>query len=146
MIEIICANCGKKKFIYKSQLHPKNFCNKSCARSFKNKIDNPSKHRNLKKENNPMWGRHPVAWNKGLTGEKSHNWRGGVHKRGDGYFRINIMGKRELLHRHLLRDKLQQDNVVHHKDKNPSNNSPENLEILPNQAEHARLHGKKVLK
>lgn len=30
--------------------------------------------------------------------------------------------------------------IVHHKDENGWNNSPDNLEVLPSQAEHARIH------
>lgn len=87
-----------------------------------------------------MFGKHPVAWNKGLKGELCFNWKGGVHKRNDGYVRINVQGKRHLLHRYILKDKLKDTNVVHHKDSNPSNNSLSNLLILESQAEHARLH------
>lgn len=36
--------------------------------------------------------------------------------------------------------------VVHHKDGNIRNNSPENLAVLPSQAEHARLHAPQMLK
>lgn len=87
-----------------------------------------------------MWGKHPKAWNKGLIGEFSHNWKGGVHKRKDGYYRIRVNGKRYLLHRFLLKDRLKKSNVVHHKDGDPSNNNLTNLVVLKSQAEHARLH------
>lgn len=137
-----CSNCGAPKKIFKSQLKRSSlfFCNKSCHRSFKNNEDNPSLHRDLTGENNPMWGKHPKAWNTGLKGEQSHNWRGGIHKRKDGYVRIRVNGKRHLLHRYLLKEALTGENVVHHKDKNPSNNTLSNLQVLTNQAEHARLH------
>ena len=36
--------------------------------------------------------------------------------------------------------------VVHHKDENILNNHPDNLQVLPSQAEHARLHAKQMLK
>lgn len=35
--------------------------------------------------------------------------------------------------------------IVHHKDDNKLNNDPSNLQILPSQAEHARLHYPKTL-
>lgn len=111
--------------------------------TFRNKINNPSWTRDMSGNKNPMWGKpNPKlrAWNDTHKGENSPSWKGGVHKRKDGYFRINIKGKRELLHRHLLKDKLSESNVVHHKDGNPSNNDISNLEILESQSEHARLH------
>ena len=121
----------------KSSTH---FCNKSCHRKYKNIVDNPSKYRDLSGENNPMWGSHPIAWNVGIRGEECHNWKGGIHSRKDGYIRINVGGERQLLHRYLLKDKLSEENVVHHIDGNPSNNLIENLEILDNQSNHARIH------
>lgn len=142
MITKNCEQCGKEKNIYPSNLKRSSlfFCNKSCHRAYRNLLDNPAKHRDVSGEKNPMFGKHPTAWNKGLVGELSHNWRGGIHKRKDGYYRIRVDGKRHLLHRHLLKDTLKDTEVVHHKDHNPSNNDPQNLEVLVNQAEHARLH------
>lgn len=35
------------------------------------------------------------------------------------------------------------EEVVHHIDGNKQNNSVDNLQVLPNQAEHARIHFKK---
>lgn len=140
MVEITCSQCSKSFFVYKCRASTALFCNKSCHRTYKNTLSNPSVNRNLAGKNNPMYGKHPIAWNKGVRGEKSHNWRGGVHTRKDGYVRINIDGDRVLLHRHLLRDKLDGAKVVHHKDHNPSNNDLSNLEVLDSQATHARLH------
>jgi hypothetical protein len=91
-----------------------------------------------------MFGRHPKAWNKGLIGEKAHNWRGGIHRRKDGYVRIRIGKERKLLHRHLLADKLTPRKVVHHLDNNPSNNELSNLVVFKNQSEHISIgHSKK---
>jgi len=142
MMNTKCFQCKKDLLIFPSRFKNAriHFCNKSCHRSYKNTVNNPSKERDLSGENNPMYGKHPVAWNKGLKGEESHNWRGGVSKRKDGYMRINIDGERHLLHRYLLKDKVKEGNVVHHKDNNPSNNKISNLEVLQNQSEHARKH------
>jgi|SRR3990167_1634496 len=143
VVDAQCKNCNKPLKVYPSRLKNSGevFCNKSCYRSFRNRIDNPSLHRDLSGANNPMFGKHPVAWNKGLKGELSHNWKGGIHKRKDGYIRIRIDGKRYLQHRILMQKKLTDlKQIVHHLDKNPSNNNPDNLVVLENQAEHARLH------
>lgn len=139
-----CNNCGEDLFLFPSVIlasaSKTHFCNKSCHRSYKNKINNPSKFRDLSGKNNPMYGKHRIAWNKGQKGSSCFNWRGGIHARKDGYIRINIDGKRHLLHRYLLKKALKTGNVIHHKDKNPSNNSLENLVIMNSQAEHAHLH------
>ena len=58
---------------------------------------------------------------------------------------------RKFLGRHLHRQvaerilgrPLQEGEIVHHIDGNKLNNDPENLMILPSQAEHARLHFRK---
>jgi len=84
-----------------------------------------------------MYGKHHIAWNKDIKGEKCHNWKGGLHKRKDGYYRININGERKLYHRHLLG--LDKGKVVHHKDHNPSNNSIDNLMVFENQTEHVKF-------
>ena len=143
MVDYTCDNCGEKSQMYRSRFNKSvlHFCNKSCHRIFKNKLDNPSKHRDLSGKNNPMFGKHPRAWNKGMLGKDSANWKGGIHKRKDGYIRINIEGKRVLQHRHILKDFIKEGNVIHHKDRNPSNNDISNLMILTNQSQHAHLHG-----
>ena len=143
MIKVNCSNCGNQKEIYPSQTKRDKifFCNRSCHCSYRNRIDNPSKHRDLSGENNPMWGVHKVSWNKDKKGEMAHNWKGGVHKRKDGYVRVSINGKRYLQHRLVVKDRItDRYQVVHHIDGNRSNNSPSNLMVVKNQAEHARLH------
>jgi len=84
-----------------------------------------------------MFGKHPIAWNKDMKGEECHNWKGGLHKRKDGYYRINIDGERKLYHRHIL--DIKDKSVVHHKDHNPSNNSIDNLMVFNTQADHVKF-------
>ncbi|MDR2784191.1 MAG: HNH endonuclease, partial [Treponema sp.] len=51
-------------------------------------------------------------------------------------------GSRKLVHRWVeekkLRRKLKHDEVVHHKDGNPLNNSLSNLRVYPNQSIHMK--------
>lgn len=50
-----------------------------------------------------------------------------------------IVNKNGLKHRQIAGAK--PGEVVHHKDGNKMNNSPENLEVFPSQSVHAKLHG-----
>jgi hypothetical protein len=140
MVTKKCSHCGGdvKMFPSRAKKSKVYFCNKSCHRKYKNIKDNPSKHRDLSGENNPMFGISRVAWNKGLKGCDCHNWSGGIHKRKDGYYRININGIRYLYHRYLLGVK--DEKVVHHINSNRSDNRLENLKVLANQSEHAKIH------
>lgn len=138
-IDCKCHYCGKD--FTKNSWEIKTdvvFCNKSCARSYKNTIDNPSWKRDLSGENNPMFGKHPVAWNVGISGCQCHNWKGGLHKRKDGYYRINLNGVRLLYHRYILG--IKDNRVVHHLDGNKSNNDIDNLVICKDQSEHISKH------
>ena len=87
-----------------------------------------------------MYGKNTTAWNKGIKGELCHNWKGGLSRRKDGYFRINIDGKRKLYHRYLLEKNGEDltEKVVHHKNGNPSDNRLDNLMVFNNQSEHVK--------
>lgn len=58
-----------------------------------------------------------------------------------GYRVITVDGKREYEHRHYMGAR--KGEVVHHKDGDPSNNDPDNLEILSSQSAHMKLHAAK---
>lgn len=78
-----------------------------------------------------------------MLGEKNPAWSGGRRQRVDGYWVVRVGGEDRLEHRvvmerHLGRA-LGEDEVVHHRDGNRSNNDPANLELMT-QAEHTRLH------
>jgi hypothetical protein len=142
----LCSYCGKRIKRFPSAFRSeKSFCNHSCQTRLLNKVKNPSWTRDLKGEKNPMFGKHPKAWNKGLIGERSHSWKGPT-KRKDGYVRFNENGVRKLYHRYLL-EKLGIDlkgKTVHHKDHDPSNNSLENLVVFESQSDHVKYaHGKR---
>ncbi len=61
-----------------------------------------------------------------------------------GYWVNTVNGKRVYEHRQVAEEKLGRrllpGEVVHHIDGDTFNNNPSNLEILPNQATHARYH------
>lgn len=157
---INCENCGKQLKTYKNR--PNRYCSMSCATSARNRTDaNPSKHRDLSGANNPMFGNgHLTAGaNNGMYGrtkEQSPAWHGGRKVRADGYIQIYapdhpsvtanypyVLEHRLVMEQHIERYLLPEE-VVHHKDKNPSNNDISNLELFSNQSEHISKAHKEV--
>lgn len=81
-----------------------------------------------------------------LTSRESAERRGDLQRgRGEGRTYRKLRGRHE--HRVLAERKLgralRSGEIVHHRDEDRRNNAESNLEILPSQAEHARLHSTK---
>lgn len=156
-----CLTCGKT-FDYHASTRTGHYCSVSCGITARNLTDqNPSFRRDIRGEKNPMHG-------KGLTGdsnpmygrtrEQSPNWKGGRKVRKDGYVLIAapiehpypaykkgnsayILEHRLIMERIVGRYLLPTE-VVHHRDGNPSNNAPENLQLFDSQADHiSQAHG-----
>jgi hypothetical protein len=73
-----------------------------------------------------------------------HNRRNtGVGWLEQGQWYISINGKKKAFHRWVVEERdgrsLGSDEIVHHVDRDPLNNDPDNLVVL-SRAEHARLH------
>jgi predicted DNA-binding protein YlxM (UPF0122 family) len=86
-----------------------------------------------------------------VAGSKNPMWKGGKIKDSKGYFLINspqhpFASKRGYVReQRLIMEKkinrfLTKKEVVHHIDKNITNNHPDNLMLMPSQKEHLRLH------
>lgn len=60
------------------------------------------------------------------------------------YIMIRVEKKLTLLHRHVWEQankrKLRAGEIVHHKNGDKRDNRPQNLQVIPNQAAHLRLH------
>lgn len=80
---------------------------------------------------------------------KPHPHTNGISKNRQGYVREYINGKYVLQHRLVVEQaigrKLRDDEIVHHKDRNKSNNSLDNLEIMSS-SEHTRMHEEELQK
>jgi hypothetical protein len=116
---------------------------------------NPSYSRDVSGEKNPMYGIHRNGKDNPMYGrrkELSTQWRGGRKIRKDGYIlvmapddhpirnrsndpSVYILEHRLIMEQHLGRY-LDDAEIVHHLDGNPSNNAIENLQLYKNQSEH----------
>lgn len=79
-------------------------------------------------------------------GEGNPNWQGGRTLGVDGRPMVRVNGKYVLEHRHLISEKigrpLAPKEVVHHKNKDISDNRIENLELLKSQSVHVAQHNR----
>jgi ribosomal protein L33 len=66
-------------------------------------------------------------------------WRA-KHSKTDTYRKIGARHAHRVIAERMVRRKLKPGEVVHHKNGDHRDNRPENLAILPSQAEHARIH------
>lgn len=93
--------------------------------------------------NSPI-GKRFVTGASGKFGKEHPNWKGG-HTNGQGYRIVYRNGKRIPEHRAVAMDILGRDlfsdEVVHHKDGNRSNNTPDNLVVMK-RSEHDKIKDK----
>ncbi len=119
LIERVCENCGNKQDI-------------SCSSFF------------YRRKN----GSQILCWDcsqkdrKIPRGKDNGHWKHGITT--NGYRRINIDGKRVLLHRYTAEQKigrkLNPDEQVHHIDLDKLNNAPDNLYVYENRKQHQDAH------
>lgn len=138
-LPVKCKNCSKI-FDGFFPSFKRRFCGRKCQGEYYQLHPSNTGKTRFKK------GQHP--WNKGKTGlqarEKHPNWSGGTTKRKDGYVLVNTKDGRRLLEHRLvvenyLGESLPKQIIVHHKDKDRSNNQISNLEIMTN-SEHTTIH------
>lgn len=81
-----------------------------------------------------------------LVGIHNPNWKGGKTLNGEGRVMIRINGEyipehRLIMEKHIGR-KLESSEIVHHINKDLTDNRIENLELLKDQSEHASIHNR----
>lgn len=154
-----CSVCGSPFYAQPSRIAKRAglYCSKSCHMTARNLTEaNPSFHRDVSGANNPMFGKpgHFGAAN-GMFGRRREacpRWTGGRKVRKDGYTLIYLDAHPSLpggqpgyvLEHRLVAEQtigrhLTADEVVHHLNEDPSDNRPENLQVMT-QSEHAKLH------
>jgi hypothetical protein len=161
--EVACIHCGT--LFYRHASKPdRQYCSLRCSTSARNLTDwNPSKHRDISGAKNPMYGRGMKGADNPMFGRRKElapRWKGGRRVRKDGYVIVVVpddhtnpseqkaSGTKYMLEHRLIAEQalgrpLDPKEVVHHKDEIHGHNTPDNLEVLRNQAEHARIHIKK---
>ena len=140
-VKTFCSWCGAEIYRNPSQLavSKHSFCSKECTRNFRSKATNPegyTKHEHLSKYNKE----HNASRMTADVKAKLFLARFGSGE-GKSYPKINGRHAHRVVAEKILGRKLRPGEVVHHKDGNKQNFSPENLEVLPGQSEHAKLHG-----
>lgn len=124
-IETACNFCGRALYLFPAVMDesPRHFCDRACLGKWRSQQRGPA----------------AAHWQGGETTVRGRvYWHLPWHQRADeqGYVARAIIVAELSLGRPVSRTE-----VVHHRDKNTSNDHPDNLEVLENQAAHARLHG-----
>jgi hypothetical protein len=145
-----CDWCGKAILRYKSQVKGKKkiFCCRSCMNQFASKESNPKEYqyrdfsKNSKRISEMNRRLNPVR----MTLETRKKLRMARLGTGEGKSYEKTFGRHT--HRAVAEQKigrkLRPGEIVHHKDGNKRNNSPDNLEIFRSQKEHAAYHVKET--
>lgn len=122
MVETLCAWCFRPVMVFPSKLGKNNYCGRSCRYA-------AMAARNRKHNTLPM---------SAATREKIRAAR--LKEDARGYTKCFGKHEHRLVAESILCRPLERGEVVHHIDKNKRNNSPDNLVVFKNQAEHARYH------
>ncbi len=154
-----CPVCAKTFYRHPSK-ESQEYCSISCAITARNRTNlNPSYHRDITGEKNPMHGVQRFGSDNPMYGkrkEQTYQWKGGRRSRKDGYTYVIVpdnypypayqkksgtkyaLEHRVIMEQHLGRY-LKPEEVIHHIDGNPQNNDLGNLQLFASQSEHISI-------
>lgn len=122
-----CAVCSKPVTRVPSQMLKVAYCNMECA-----SIGKRERFRKMNLELNP--DRMTLEVRTKIRNSRLGTGEGKTYEKTFGVHTHRVVAAEQ------LGRPLKKGEVVHHKDHNKRNNDPDNLEVLPSQAEHARIH------
>ena len=122
-----------------------NFCCRQCLADFSNKKKNPDGYRQLKDFTNisKTFKRLNPELNKTkMTPEIKEKIRVAHLNSGEGVTYTKYYGRHEhrIVAEQIIGRPLKKGEVVHHRDGDKRNNSPENILVFASQSEHAKHH------
>lgn len=142
---IKCDMCGKEIERYPSQVKRHNFCSRKCLAEFSGRQTNPERYKefrdyeNISKNMSLMNKRlNPMRMNFAVRAKLSMAKRG--TGAGKSYAKSFGIHTHRVVAERMIGRKLRPEEVVHHIDGNRRNNSPKNLMVFENQAEHVKWH------
>lgn len=140
---LMCDWCGKPIKKYSRNKH--NFCSRQCLAAFSSKSKNPDGYADLKNYTN--MSKHMSKLNESLnptrmTPDVRKKVRHARLNTGVGVTYAKLYGKHEhrVVAEQMLGRVLLPKEVVHHRDGNKRNNTPENIVVFPSQSDHAKHH------
>jgi hypothetical protein len=152
MTEVTCATCGKvfqkpRAWAKRTKNH---YCSYSCNGKERAKaLVQHSGNMKGRKRSDPRFGPANPAWKGGVTYfKKKGNYKGVRYVRAPEWARPMARADGYIMEHRLVMAKmigrlLDRTEVVHHRDHNPANNLPKNLELWPSNSAHKMAeHGR----
>lgn len=143
-----CLHCGRAFWTRSKALANAKYCSRSCrSKAYAHILIPHAGNMKGRKRRDPRRGPDNPSWKGGVMLKRTHgNYQGVTYvrcpleylpmARADGYIMEHRLVMAQKLGRLLTRQE-----VVHHRDHNPANNHPDNLELFPNNAAHKRAEG-----
>jgi hypothetical protein len=132
-----CDNCGIEYESYQCGKYH-HFCSIECRRKAGKLVASSFDEDTRRRASERITYYNKNVFNKGEYKERNSEAKRQKGSR-KGYTKINGRHKHRIIAEQMLGRKLQPGEIVHHKDGDKRNNTPENLEVMT-QSEHIREH------